>query len=561
MELSHFGAKVIYPPTIQPLLQKNIPVWIKNTFAPHDYGTVIKDEADQNGSIIRGISSINKIALLSLEGSSMIGIPGFSKRLFEALAANSINVILITQASSEHSICVGVDEALADSAQRAVDAAFSYEIEMGKVNPLVVEKALSIIALVGDNMKSHAGTSGKMFGAMGRNGINIRAIAQGSSERNISAVIASADVKKAVNVLHEAFFETAYKQLNVYIIGTGNVGGKLLAQLQQQAPYLQEHLRLQLRVVGIANSRKMVFNDNGIKLHNWQESLADGEPMILQEFADVIKQKNLRNSVFVDVTANAAVAGIYDQLLERSISVVACNKIACSSPYVQYRKLKGLAREYNTSFHFETNVGASLPIIGTINDLLRSGDEVKKMQAVLSGTLNFVFNNYDATRPFAQVVRQAQEEGYTEPDPRLDLSGTDVARKIMILAREAGEKLEMEDITNKSFMPESCMQGSVADFYAEMEKQEAHFKALYEAAHKEGKKLKFVAHYEEGKAAVGLQHIDAAHDFFHLYGKDNIVLFYTNRYVDQPMVVKGAGAGAEVTASGVFADIIRAARI
>ncbi len=561
MELSHFGAKVIYPPTIQPLLQKNIPVWIKNTFAPHDYGTVIKDEAALNGSIIRGISSINKIALLSLEGSSMVGIPGFSKRLFEALANNSINVILITQASSEHSICVGVDEALADSAQKAVDAAFSYEIEMGKVAPLVVEKGLSIIALVGDNMKSHAGTSGRMFGAMGRNGINIRAIAQGSSERNISAVIASDDVKKGVNVLHEAFFETAFKQLNVYIIGTGNVGGKLLAQLQQQVPYLQEHLRLQLRVVGIANSRKMVFNDNGLKLHDWQDSLAAGDTMSLQGFVDVIRQKNLRNSVFVDVTANAAVAGIYDQLLERSISVVACNKIACSSPYVQYLKLKSLAREYNTSFHFETNVGASLPIIGTINDLLRSGDEVKKMQAVLSGTLNFVFNNYDATRPFAQVVRQAQEEGYTEPDPRLDLSGTDVARKIMILAREAGEKLEMEDITNISFMPESCMQGSVDHFYAEMEKQEAHFKALYEAAHAESKKLKFVAHYEGGKATVGLQHIDAAHDFFHLYGKDNIVLFYTNRYVAQPMVVKGAGAGAEITASGVFADIIRAARI
>ncbi len=561
MELSHFGAKVIYPPTIQPLLQKNIPVWIKNTFAPQDHGTVIKDEADRNGSIIRGISSINKLALLSLEGSSMVGIPGFSKRLFEALAANNINVILITQASSEHSICVGVDEALADEAKRAVDAAFDYEIEMGKVNPLVVEKDLSIIALVGDNMKSHAGTSGKMFGAMGRNGINIRAIAQGSSERNISAVIQSADVKKGVNVLHEAFFETDYKQLNLYIIGTGNVGGKLLAQLAQQLQYLQEHLRLQLRVVGLANSRKMVFNENGLKLYNWQESLEGGEPMILEDFVHIIRQKNLRNSVFVDVTANAAVAGVYDQLLERSISVVACNKIACSSPYVQYQKLKALSREYNASFRFETNVGASLPIIGTINDLLRSGDEVKKMQAVLSGTLNFVFNNYDGTRSFAQVVRQAQEEGYTEPDPRLDLSGTDVARKIMILAREAGEKLEMEDITNTPFMPESCMQGSVEDFYAEMERQEAHFKALYEAAHNEGKKLKFVAHYEAGKAAVGLQHIDAAHDFFHLYGKDNIVLFYTTRYVDQPMVVKGAGAGAEVTASGVFADIIRAARI
>ncbi|OLY94768.1 aspartate kinase [Cnuella takakiae] len=561
MELSHFGAKVIYPPTIQPLLQKNIPVWVKNTFAPQDYGTVIKAEAEQNGNTIRGISSINKIALLSLEGSSMVGIPGFSKRLFEALAANSINVILITQASSEHSICVGVDELLASRAKAAVDNAFSYEIEMGKVNPLVVENGLSIIALVGDNMKSHAGTSGKMFGAMGRNGVNIRAIAQGSSERNISAVIASSDVKKAVNVLHEAFFETTYKQLNVYIIGTGNVGGKLLAQIQQQAGYLQQHLRLQVRVVGLANSRKMVFNDNGLELGNWQEQLGNGEPMSLQGYVDIIRQKNLRNSVFVDVTANADVAGVYDQLLERSISVVACNKIACSSPYVRYRKLKDLSREYNAAFHFETNVGASLPIIGTINDLLRSGDEVQKMQAVLSGTLNFVFNNYDATRSFAQVVRDAQNEGYTEPDPRLDLSGTDVARKIMILAREAGEQLEMEDITNVSFMPESCMQGSVEDFYAEMERQEPHFKALYEAASKEGKKLKFVAHYQGGKAKVGLQHIDPAHDFFHLYGKDNIVLFYTNRYTDQPMVVKGAGAGAEVTASGVFADIIRAARI
>ena len=374
-------------------------------------------------------------------------------------------------------------------------------------------------------------------------------------------MIASTDVKKAVNVLHEAFFETTYKQLNVYIIGTGNVGGKLLAQLQQQASYLQEHLRLQLRVVGLANSRKMVFADNGLEMGSWKEQLEGGESMSLQGFVDIIIRKNLRNSVFVDVTANADVAHVYDQLLGRSISVVACNKIACSSPYVRYRKLKDLSREYNAAFHFETNVGASLPIIGTINDLRRSGDEVNKMQAVLSGTLNYVFNNYDATRSFAQVVRDAQNEGYTEPDPRLDLSGTDVARKILILAREAGEKLEMEDITNVSFMPESCMQGSVEDFYAEMERQEPHFKALFNAAKEEGKKLKFVAHYEDGKANVGLQHIDPEHDFYHLYGKDNIVLFYTNRYVDQPMVVKGAGAGAEVTASGVFADIIRAARI
>lgn len=562
MELSHFGAKVIYPPTIQPLLNKNIPVWIKNTFAPGDHGTVIHSIGKQkNENIIRGISSINKIALLSLEGSSMVGIPGFSKRLFEALANNSINVILITQASSEHSICVGVDETNANKAKRAVDETFSYEIQTGKVNPLTMENDLAIVALVGDNMKSHPGTSGKMFGVLGRNGVNVRAIAQGSSERNISAVIASGDVKKAINVLHEEFFETTYKQVNLFIVGTGNVGGKLLSQLNQQHRYLADHLRLQINVAGIANSKKMVFDDDGINMNDWKTSMNNGRAMNIEKFVDTIQQKNLRNTVFVDVTASEVVASVYDRLFEKSISIVACNKIACSSPYNQYKKLKDLAREHNASFHFETNVGASLPIIGALNDLLRSGDEVKKIQAVLSGTLNFVFNNYDTKKSFAEVVKQAQKEGYTEPDPRLDLSGKDVMRKIMILAREAGEKLEMEDISNTSFMPESCMRGSVEDFYKEMEKQEDHFITLYKAAEKEGKKLKFVAQFENRKAAVGLQHIDRDHDFYHLYGKDNIVLFYTNRYVEQPMVVKGAGAGAEVTASGVFADIIRAARI
>ena len=562
MELSHFGAKVIYPPTIQPLLVKNIPVWIKNTFAPGDHGTVIQSVEKQiNENIIRGISSINKISLLSLEGSSMVGIPGFSKRLFEALANNAINVILITQASSEHSICVGVDEANADKAKQVVDNAFSYEIQTSKVNPLTVEKDLAIVALVGDNMKSHPGTSGKMFGVLGRNGVNVRAIAQGSSERNISAVITNDDVKKAINVLHEEFFETTYKQVNLFIVGTGNVGGKLLGQLHQQQQYLADHLRLQINVAGVANSKKMAFDDDGINTGDWKTILNSGKQMNIEEFVDTIQSKNLRNTVFVDVTASEVVASVYDRLFEKSISVVACNKIACSSPYTNYRKLKELAREHNAAFHFETNVGASLPVIGALNDLLRSGDEVKKIQAVLSGTLNFVFNNYDTKKSFAEVVKQAQKEGYTEPDPRLDLSGKDVMRKIMILAREAGEKLEMEDISNTSFMPESCMKGSVDDFYKEMEKQEEHFKALYKAAEKEGKKLKFVAQYENGKAAVGLQHIDRDHDFYHLYGKDNIVLFYTNRYVEQPMVVKGAGAGAEVTASGVFADIIRAARI
>lgn len=561
MELSHFGAKVIYPPTIQPVMAKNIPVWVKNTFEPEQHGTVIENgSARRNGSSIRGISSIGKIALLSLEGSGMVGIPGFSKRLFEALANAAINVILITQSSSEHSICVAVEDAYADKAQEVADKVFSWEIETGKVDPLSVEKGLAIVALVGDNMKSHPGVSGKMFGAMGRNGVNVRAIAQGSSERNISAVIATADVKKAINVLHEEFFETTYKQVNLFITGVGNVGSRLLGQLRQQQQYLQENLLLQVRVVGMANSRKMLFNDEGIDLANWKELLKNGEPMHLPEFIETVRSKNLRNSVFADVTANDSVASAYDLLLQKSVSVVACNKVACSSSYSYYKKLKDLAREYNCVFLFETNVGAGLPVIGTLNDLLRSGDTVNKIEAVLSGTLNFVFNHYDGKKSFASVVRQAQDEGYTEPDPRLDLSGTDVMRKIMILAREAGEKLEMEQITNNSFMPESCMKGSVDDFYAAMEKEEAHFNKLFAEASAAGKKLKFVARFEAGKAEVGLKHIDPQSDFYHLYGKDNVVLFYTNRYPEQPLVVKGAGAGAEVTASGVFADIIRAAR-
>ncbi|MGN6421112.1 MAG: bifunctional aspartate kinase/homoserine dehydrogenase I [Pseudobacter sp.] len=559
MELSHFGAKVIYPPTIQPVMKKDIPVWVKNTFEPEAYGTLIEREVSLNGNHIRGIASINKITLLSLEGGGMVGIPGFSKRLFEALASEQINVILITQGSSEHSICVGIEDALAEKAKQVIDETFRFEIQSGKVDPLVIEKELAVVALVGDNMKSHPGVSGKMFGAMGRNGVNVRAIAQGSSERNITSVVAASDVRKAINVLHEEFFETTYKQVNLFVAGTGNVGGKLIAQLQQQQQYLMDTLRLQLRVIGMANSRKMVFKEEGVDLNNWKEVLEAGEPMSLQGFVDQVRLRNLRNSVFVDVTANDEVAKVYDQLLSKSISVVACNKVACSSVYAYYRRLKDLAREFNASFLFETNVGAGLPVIGTLNDLKRTGDVVNRIEAVLSGTLNFVFNHYNGEKPFAEVVKQAQDEGYTEPDPRLDLSGTDVMRKIMILARESGEQLEMEDISNKSFMPASCMEGSVADFYKEMANQEAHFKSLFQEAAKEGKKLKFVASFDNGKASVGLQHIGPEHNLYHLYGKDNVVLFYTNRYPDQPMVIKGAGAGAEVTASGVFADILRAA--
>ncbi len=564
MELSHFGAKVIYPPTIQPVMKKSIPVWIKNTFAPSDYGTLIEKNVQKNGSSVRGISSMNKIALLSLEGSGMVGIPGISKRLFEAMANETINIILITQSSSEYSICVAVDEENSVKAKQVVDKAFAYEIETGKIDPLTIEHGQSILAIVGDNMKSHPGIAGKMFNVLGKNGVNIRAIAQGSSERNISAVIVTPDVPKAINVLHEAFFEVSYKQVNLFITGVGNVGSKLLAQLQKQKQYLQQHLKLQLNVAGIANSKKMLFKEEGIDLKNWKNQLENASTMNLQGFVDAVKNKNLRNAVFVDVTANEDVSKMYEQLLMKSISVVACNKIAASSSYANYKKLKDLAREFNCLFLFETNVGAGLPVIGTLNDLIGTGDKVNRIEAVLSGTLNFVFNNYTGERNFSDVVKQAQEEGYTEPDPRLDLSGTDVMRKIMILARETGEKLEMEQIENNSFLPESCNNGTVEDFYKAMVHEEDHFKAIYKKANDAGKKLKFVASYqlsvsgdEPGKASVGLKHIDPQHNLYHLYGKDNVVLFYTDRYPEQPLVIKGAGAGAEVTASGVFADIMR----
>lgn len=562
MELSHFGAKVIYPPTIQPAMAKNIPIWIKNTFAPQDKGTVIQNLSPKEGEVVTGISSISQVSLISLQGSGMVGIPGFSKTLFEALAAEKINVILITQSSSEHSICVAVNGADGARAADVVNEAFSYEIETNKLERVREESGLSIIALVGDKMKSHPGISGKMFSALGRNGINIRAIAQGSSEKNISAVIASIDVKKAVNTLHERFFEKALKQLNIYLIGAGNVGGKLIEQIKEQKEYLLDYLNLNLRVVGISNSKKAILasaEQGELDLENWQQKLEKGQDITLDKLAQNIIDKNLRNSVIVDVTANKDVAYIYHLFLQKSISVVACNKIACSSDYAYYQKLKQLSHDYNASFLFETNVGAGLPVIGTLNDLLRSGDEIKKIQAVLSGTLNFVFNNYNATKSFATIVKQAQDEGYTEPDPRLDLGGTDVMRKIMILARESDYALEMQDVENEQFLPSSCFAGSVEDFYKELENNEEYFKKLYEEAVAKNCKLKYVAVFEEGKAKVGLEHIPQESDFYHLYGKDNIVLFYTKRYVEQPLVIKGAGAGGDVTASGVFADIIKTA--
>ncbi len=566
MELSHFGAKVIYPPTIQPVMAKRIPVWVKNTFAPDDFGTLIEAETGGGGGgkdIIRGITSIDKISVLNLEGSGMVGIPGFSKRLFDALSRAQINVILITQSSSEHSICVAVEEKFSSLSKEVVDREFEHEIAAGKIEPLRVENGFSCLALVGDNMKNHTGVSGKMFATLGHNGINIHAIAQGSSERNISAIIESKDVGKAVNTLHEEFFSDGNRQINVFIVGVGTVGGKLLSQLEQQNEFLRENLRLNVRVVGLANSKKVLFDEEGIDLTDFISQITDfglesNSPS--SALAELIIEKNLRNSIFVDVTANAEVVEVYPRLLQKAVSVIACNKIAASSAFENYQKLKDLAREYSANFLFETNVGAGLPVINTLNDLLRSGDKIRRIEAVLSGTLNFVFNNYDGSSSFSSIVRQAQIEGYTEPDPRLDLSGTDVARKILILAREAGFKLEMSDIENVGFLPETCLLGNVKDFYAEMEKHESYFREVLENAKNLGLTLKYIASFGDGKASVGLQSIDAAHNFANLSGKDNAVLFYTNRYADLPLVVKGAGAGADVTAAGVFADIIRAAR-
>lgn len=559
MELSHFGAKVVYPPTIHPVMAKGIPVLVKNTFAPEEHGTLIESETDAGREIIRGITSIDKIAVINLEGSGMVGIPGFSKRLFDVLSRAQINVILITQSSSEHSISVAIEDRFGEMAKVVVDREFEHEIAVGKIEPLRVEVGLSILALVGDNMKQHTGVSGRMFSALGQNGVNIHAIAQGSSERNISTIVSHADVRKAVNTLHEEFFSDGSRQVNLFIAGAGTVGSRLLEQLRQQHDFLLNSLRLNVRVIGLANSRKFVVDDEGMDLANWQQILNE-EHATSSAIAEEIISRNLRNSIFVDATANSDIVEIYPRLLERSVSIVACNKVACSSEYEKYARLKELAREYNTNFLFETNVGAGLPIINTLNDLLRSGDRVHRIEAVLSGTLNFVFNNYDGYRSFSSVVRQAQNEGYTEPDPRLDLSGTDVARKILILAREAGYRLEMGDIRNEPFLPESCLEGTVEDFYAEMERNEGYFQTLLEDARTDGKTLKYIATFDSGHASVGLQSIAPDHNFANLSGKDNAVLFYTDRYSVQPLVIKGAGAGADVTAAGVFADIIRAAR-
>jgi aspartokinase/homoserine dehydrogenase 1 len=559
MELSHFGAKVIYPPTIQPALDKKIPILIKNTMAPEDAGTLITEKTEKDFTIVKGISHIDQISLLTLEGNGMVGVPGISKRLFGALAQNNVNVKFITQASSEHSICFAVDLGDAEISKKGVDQVFEYEILQHKINPVVVENDLAIIALVGDNMKSHQGISGKMFSSLGNNNVNIRAIAQGSTEKNISAVIAKKDVKKALNSLHAAFFENQVRQINLFIAGVGNVGSKLLDQISRQQKFLREKLNIEMRVIALSNSKKMLFDDEGIDLKNWKEKLeAAQDAANLDVFFEKVDQLNLRNSVFVDNTANENVTDQYEKYLKKSIAVVACNKIACSSAYPNYLKLKSLSREYNAPFLFETNVGAGLPIIDNLQNMVNSGDEIQEIQAVLSGSLNFIFNHFDENNSFYEVVRKAGEAGYTEPDPRIDLSGVDVMRKILILVRESGVKMELSDIENVSFLPVSSQKAiTVDDFMKSLISDADHFNTLRKKASEKGCKLKFVAEFNRGKAKVGLKEIPAGHPFYNLDGKDNIVLFHTNRYTDQPLIIKGAGAGAEVTASGIFADIIR----
>lgn len=559
MELSHFGAKVIYPPTIQPVLDKNIPVEVKNTFADQDYGTLITKEGDVEGNWIKGLSCIEDVALCTLSGSGMVAVPNISHRLFASLSREAVNVIMITQASSEHTITVGIAEKDAERARASIEAEFSNEIRLRKVNPLTVEKDLSIIALVGTRMRQQVGVSSNLFETLSHNGINVKAIAQGSTELNISVVIDKKHLRKSLNSLHESFFLSDIRKYYVYMIGVGNVGQAFLAQIESQNDFLSEAFNVQINVAGIANSRKMLFSEEPIDLTNWKEVLeADGKPMTQSSFVDEMINMNMRNSIFIDCTASDEVPKSYEHILRNSISVVTPNKVACSSHFDHYLGLKKTATQFKAKFLFETNVGAGLPVISTLSDLLKSGDRIYKIKAVLSGTLNFLFNTYDGSTKFSDVVKQAKEEGYTEPDPRLDLSGIDVMRKILILARESGYKMELSDITNEPFVPDACMAtDSIEEFYDALDQHDDHFKKLVQEAENKGKRIKYVASFENREAKTGLETFSSDHPFYELDGKDNIVLFYTKRYSEQPLVVKGAGAGAAVTASGIFADVMR----
>lgn len=561
MELCNFGAKVIYPPTIYPVCIKNIPIRVKNTFNPEHPGTLIKEKVDDDNKPIKGISSIKGTTLITVTGLSMVGVIGVNRRIFTALADNGISVFLVSQASSENSTSIGVKDDDAKAAIDVLNKEFQKEIATGAMYPMAAESGLATIAIVGENMKHTPGIAGKLFGALGRSGISIIACAQGASETNISFVVQEKYLRKSLNVIHDSFFLSEYKVLNIFICGVGTVGGKLIEQIRDQQEILKSENRLNLNVVGIASSKKAIFSRDGIDLHDYKKLLEESEESNAEKMLDGILKMNIFNSVFVDCTASADVAKLYQPLLEHNVSVVACNKIAASSEYADYQKLKKTALKHGVKFRFETNVGAGLPIIGTINDLIHSGDNILKIEAVLSGTLNFIFNEIAEDVPFSEAVRRAKEQGYSEPDPRIDLSGMDVVRKLVILAREAGYQVEQNDVEKHLFVPDEYFEGSVEDFWRKLPQLDADFEARRKVLESENKKWRFVAKLENGRTSVSLQTVDMRHPFYDLEGSNNIVLLNTERYMEYPMLIQGYGAGASVTAAGVFANIISIANI
>jgi len=562
MEMSHFGAKVIYPPTIIPALAKKIPIRIKNSYDPDSPGTLISDKpSSDHRYIAKGISAINQIGLLTLQGSGMIGVAGTSARLFGALARKEISIILITQGSSEHSICLAIKPEDADAAREAIESEFDLEIKAGYIEPVRIETDLAIIALIGENMKSRPGISGKLFQALGRNGINVVATAQGSSELNISVVIPKTDVSKALNAIHESFFLSDTQSIHLFIVGVGLIGGTLLKQIQEQSEVLRKNQKIDLKVVALANSRKMKFDEDGIDLLRWKRKLsASNDKMTMRAFIDQMKAMNLSNSIFIDNTASKEIAKYYQEILDSSISISSPNKVATSGTYASYMALKETAEKRNIKFFYEANVGAGLPVLTTLNDLRNSGDQIVKIEGVLSGSLSFIFNSFKGKMKFSKIVKEAQKKGYTEPDPRVDLSGKDVGRKLLILAREAGLSMEAEDIDIQNVLPAYCMEPlGVNQFFEVLPKADEHFAKLKEEAEQNGKALRYIATLEGGKAYIRLQQIDESNPFYHLSGSDNMIVFTTARYKERPLVIKGPGAGAEVTAAGVLAEIIRIA--
>lgn len=562
MELCNFGAKVVYPPTIYPVCHKNIPILIKNTFNPEAPGTIIKQEVDSGSKAIKGISSINDTTLITVTGLGMVGVIGVNFRIFKALAQNGISVFMVSQASSENSTSIGVRNQDAALACEVLNEEFAKEIEMGEISPVVAEMNLATIAIVGENMKHTPGIAGKLFGTLGRNGISVIACAQGASETNISFVVEAKSLRKSLNVIHDSFFLSEYQVLNLFICGTGTVGGSLIEQIRCQQQKLMQERGLKLKVVGIADGHRALFTRAGIDLASYREEMEEkGIPSSAAVLHDEIIGMNIFNSVFVDCTASAEVASLYKEFLMHNISVVAANKIAASSDYSIYSELKQIARRRGVKFLFETNVGAGLPIINTINDLINSGDKILKIEAVLSGTLNYIFNKISANVPFSQTIKMAQEERYSEPDPRIDLSGKDVIRKLVILAREAGYKLEQTDVEKHLFVPSDFFEGPLEEFWKKVPSLDADFEARRRKLESENKRWRFVAKLENGKGSVSLQEVDSKHPFYGLEGSNNIILLTTERYKEYPMMIQGYGAGASVTAAGVFADIMSIANI